>query len=53
MTYRVDSDILFPYGEVMDKETKHFMAPAINIKWKQAEEDFTGEHQRNLENSKH
>jgi alpha-1,3-fucosyltransferase len=46
MTYRVDSDILFPYGEVLDRTTKHVIAPAMSIKWRKPEDNFTGEHEK-------
>jgi alpha-1,3-fucosyltransferase len=42
MTYRVDSDIIYPYAEVMDKVTGHVIAPGHNIKWRQPEDNFTG-----------
>jgi alpha-1,3-fucosyltransferase len=48
MTYRVDSDILFPYGEVLDATTRQVIAPAMNIKWKKPEENFTGEQEKKL-----
>lgn len=43
MSYRLDADILFPYGEVIDKVTGHIIAPALNIQWRQPEDDFKGE----------
>jgi alpha-1,3-fucosyltransferase len=42
MTNRLDSDILFPYGEVLDIDTDEVIAPGYNIKWRQPEDDFTG-----------
>ena len=42
MSYRLDADILFPYGEVLDQETENVLAPAKNIQWKQPENDYKG-----------
>lgn len=33
MTYRLDSDILWPYGVVADAKTGHFVAPAQDPDW--------------------
>lgn len=40
MTYRLDSDIVVPYGNIQDIETGHLMAPATNIKWKKPPDQY-------------
>jgi alpha-1,3-fucosyltransferase len=40
MTYRVDSDINFPYAEITDKVTGQVIAPGFGIKWRKPEDDF-------------
>jgi hypothetical protein len=42
MTYRLDSDISWDYGKVLDKETNEIFAPSPNPKWKKVEENFYG-----------
>jgi hypothetical protein len=42
MTYRLDSDIEFDYGKVIDVKTDEVIAPAVNPKWKVPDEDFSG-----------
>lgn len=42
MTYRLDSDILWTYGSILDLETKKVIAPATNIKWKEPDAAFFG-----------
>lgn len=34
MTYRLDSDIRFPYGEVVDKVTRVVVAPNYEVDWR-------------------
>lgn len=42
MTYRLDSDVNFDYGKVIDKETNEIVAPNLKPKWKEVEKDFYG-----------
>lgn len=42
MTYRLDSDIEFDYGKVIDIKTNEIIAPAVNPKWKTPDENFYG-----------
>jgi uncharacterized FlaG/YvyC family protein len=42
MTYRLDSDINWDYGKVIDKRTNEIIAPSQIPKWKKVEEDFYG-----------
>jgi hypothetical protein len=42
MTYRLDSDITWSYGEVRALGTDQFMAPTTKPNWKDAVEDFSG-----------
>jgi hypothetical protein len=42
MTYRIDSDLPWFYGKVIDLKTNQIIAPARNIKWRQPDEDFEG-----------
>lgn len=41
MTFRLDSDILYGYGQVVDVESRNKIAPALDIKWREPEENFT------------
>jgi hypothetical protein len=43
MTYRLDSDILWSYGEVRTIESKKFVAPSKDAKWHDVVKDFKGE----------
>ncbi len=52
MTYRVDSDVLMPYGFLVDKETNKIVSPARNIKWKDYSADFYDEKLLNLAKKK-
>ncbi|XP_070495208.1 alpha-(1,3)-fucosyltransferase C-like [Chironomus tepperi] len=40
MTYRLDSDIRFDYGKVIDIKTNEIIAPAVNPKWKTPDDNF-------------
>jgi hypothetical protein len=42
MSHRLDSDILWPYAEVVEKSTGNVVAPALNIKWRQPDKKFKG-----------
>lgn len=42
MTYRLDSDIVWPYGEVRTLETDQFVAPMKEPKWRDAVYEFSG-----------
>jgi alpha-1,3-fucosyltransferase len=42
MTYRLDSDIEFDYGKVIDMKTNQIVAPAVNPKWKTPDNNFYG-----------
>jgi hypothetical protein len=42
MTHRLDSDIPWPYGEVIDKEIGEVIAPGLNVKWKEPDDGFKG-----------
>ena len=37
MTYRLDSDILWSYGKVIDKRTSKVLAPDHNVEWRNPE----------------
>jgi hypothetical protein len=50
MTYKLDSDISWYYGKVIDRLTGEVVAPAVNVKWKDPVEDFLG-HGKNRNNS--
>lgn len=40
MTYRLDSDILWPYKYIIDKETEERIAPALKPQWRKPTTDF-------------
>jgi alpha-1,3-fucosyltransferase len=40
MTCRLDSDISWPYGEITEIDSGKVVAPAINVDWKQPNENF-------------
>jgi alpha-1,3-fucosyltransferase len=40
MTCRLDSDFPWTYGEIIEIESKKVVAPAINVDWKQPNENF-------------
>ena len=42
MTYRLDADIHWFYGETVDRSTGEVIAPGYNVKWKQPDQDFYG-----------
>lgn len=42
MTYRLDSDILWSYGKIIDKQTNEIVAPSYDPKWKKVEDKFFG-----------
>jgi alpha-1,3-fucosyltransferase len=42
LNYRLDSDIEWDYGKVIDIETNEIIAPSKNPKWKEPEKDFFG-----------
>lgn len=46
MTYRLDSDIEFDYGKVIDIKTNEIIAPAVNPKWRTPDENFYGKSQK-------
>lgn len=42
MSYRLDSDIAWNYGSVIDLETGREIAPALDVHWKEPEPNFEG-----------
>lgn len=42
MTYKLHSDIVWNYGEVIDKVTGAVIAPNVNIQWREIDENFEG-----------
>lgn len=42
MTYRLHSDIVWTYGEVIDLETGAVVAPDVYVQWKKVDEHFEG-----------
>jgi hypothetical protein len=42
LTHRLDSDIVFYYGKARDIKANKEIAPAMNVQWKQPENDFKG-----------
>lgn len=36
----MDSDILWLYYTIVDKDTDHKIAPSLNVKWKKPDENF-------------
>ena len=43
MTYRINSDIYFPYGIIVDIASGKKISPAMNIKWKTPNANFSSE----------
>ena len=43
MTYRIDSDILYAYGQTVEIDSGYKIAPAYDIKWMQPNDNFSGE----------
>jgi alpha-1,3-fucosyltransferase len=43
MSYRLDSDILWLYGRIIDRETQHTVDPSTNVNWKNVDENFVDE----------
>lgn len=43
MTYRLDSDMTLAYGEATDVLSGLHVAPAINVKWREPDNDYYGE----------
>lgn len=52
MTYRLNSDILWSYRKIVDKENWELIAPTYNPKWKEVDNDFYDESLLNLSKSK-
>lgn len=42
MNYRLDSDIQWFIGVTTDLETGKRVAPAVNVQWREPDEDFSG-----------
>jgi alpha-1,3-fucosyltransferase len=42
MTYRLNSDIFYGYGRVVDLKTDAVVAPKLEVTWRQPPEDFKG-----------
>jgi alpha-1,3-fucosyltransferase len=42
MTYRLDSDVIWTYGEVRNLENNKYVAPKLNPKWKEADLKHSG-----------
>jgi alpha-1,3-fucosyltransferase len=42
MNHRLDSDISWPYGEVIDLETGKVIAPGFDVSWKKPDNNFKG-----------
>lgn len=40
MTYRLDSDILWLYGKIVDLETNKIIEPSVNVNWEDPDETF-------------
>lgn len=43
MTYRLDSDIPLAYGEATDVLSGLHVAPAMNVLWREPDNDYYGE----------
>lgn len=43
MTYRLDSDIVWPYFKVLDIQANSIVAPSKHVKWRQFENNFFDE----------
>jgi hypothetical protein len=41
MTYRLDSDVLWSYGEIIDIKTGKMVAPSTSVQWREPE-NFQG-----------
>jgi hypothetical protein len=42
MSYRIDADIQFPYGRIIDLSSREQISPNINIKWEEPDDNFQG-----------
>lgn len=42
MSYRLDSDISWNYGHTVDIETGNKIAPALDVHWREPDDDFNG-----------
>jgi alpha-1,3-fucosyltransferase len=42
MTYRLDSDIFYAYGRVVDLRTRSVVAPKLDVPWRQPPKDYKG-----------
>lgn len=42
MTYRLDSDIQWFYGTTIDILSGAVVAPAINVQWREVDDNFNG-----------
>jgi alpha-1,3-fucosyltransferase len=42
MTHRLDSDIPWPYCDIVDRTNGNVVAPKINMKWENPDQNFTG-----------
>lgn len=42
MTYRLDSDIIWPYAHVIDLESGSSIAPSLDARWRSPDENFEG-----------
>lgn len=42
MSYRLDADILFPYGETTETASGNIVAPRVDVKWREPDNDFFG-----------
>lgn len=42
MTYRLDSDLPWVYGQIQDLETSKIIAPKLHVNWRKPTNNFTG-----------
>jgi hypothetical protein len=42
LTYRLDSDILWSYGRIIDKAKNEIYAPSYDPQWKEVDENYYG-----------
>lgn len=42
MNYRLDADIPWVYGITIDLETGKRIAPAVNVQWREPDDNFNG-----------
>lgn len=42
MTYKIDSDIFFGYGQTFERSSGKRISPARNIQWRKPNDDFKG-----------